>query len=70
MRIHKDFPVLYESLFSNCSGSKIDSAYDKIFLQFAIPEFPARILPPYEGFTQEQVEKFKCDIQKKLSHWF
>ena len=70
LRIHKDFPVLYESLFSNCSGSKIDSAYDKIFLQFAIPEFPARILPPYEGFAQEQVEEFKCDIQKKLPHWF
>lgn len=70
LQIHKDFPVLYESLFTSCPGDKIDSAYDKMFLQFAIPEFPARILPPYEGFTQVQVDTFKEDIQKKLPHWF
>ena len=70
LQIHKDFPPLYESLFACCPGDKIDSAYDKMFLQFAIPEFPARILPPYEGFTQEQVDTFKTDIQKKLPHWF
>ena len=69
LRIHNDFPVLYESLFSNCPGSKIDSAYDKLFVQFSIPEFPARILPPYECFAQEQVEAFKADLRQKLPHW-
>lgn len=69
-KIHQDFPVLYEALFSNCSGSKIDSAYDKLFVQFSIPEFPARILPPYESFLPEQVEAFKEEAKKKLSHWF
>ena len=69
-KLHKDFPVLYESLFSNCPGSKIDSAYDKLFLQFAIPEFPARILPPYEGYACEQVEAFKAELKQKLPHWF
>ena len=69
-KIHKDFPVLYDTLFSNCSGSKIDSAYDKLFLQFAIPEFPARILPPYEGYEEKQVEAFKADLRQKLPHWF
>lgn len=70
LKIHNDFPVLYDALFSNCTGSKIDSAYDKLFLQFSVPEFPARILPPYEGFTWEQVEGFKTDLRKKLPHWF
>ena len=70
LRIHNDFPVLYESLFSNCPGSKIDAAYDKLFLQFSIPEFPARILPPYEGFADEQVETFKAALKQKLPHWF
>lgn len=69
-KIHRDFPLVYAALFGNCPGEKIDSAYDKLFLQFAIPEFPARILPPYEGFTQPQVENFKADLQKKLPHWF
>ena len=70
LQIHRDFPILYESLFTCCPGDKIDAAYDKLFLQFTIPAFPARILPPYEGFTQEQVEAFKADIQKKRPHWF
>lgn len=70
LQIHKDFPPLYESLFTCCPGDKIDSAYDKMFLQFVIPQFPVRILPPYEGFTQAQVDNFKADIQKKLPHWF
>lgn len=67
---HKDFPLVHGSLFSNCPGDKIDSAYDKLFLQFSIPEFPARILPPYEGFDQAQVEAFKEDLRQKLPHWF
>ena len=70
LKIHNDFPVLYDTLFSNCTGSKIDSAYDKLFLQFSVPEFPARILPPYEGFADTQVEAFKTDARKKLPHWF
>lgn len=70
LTIHKDFPVLYDTLFTCCPGDKIDSAYDKLFLQFTVPEFPARILPPYEGFSQTQVDAFKADVQKKLPHWF
>lgn len=70
LRIHNDFPVVYDALFSNCPGGKIDSSYDKLFLQFSIPEFPSRILPPYVGCTDEQVEGFKTDIQKKLPGWF
>ena len=70
LNIHNDFPAAYDALFSNCPGDKIDSAYDKLYLQFAIPEFPARILPPYVGCTDAQVEGFKADLRKKLPHWF
>lgn len=69
-KIHEDFPVVYDALFSNCPGDKIDSSYDKMFLQFSIPEFPARILPPYVGCSQDQVDAFKADMKKKLPHWF
>ena len=43
---------------------------DKVFLQFSIPEFPPRILPPYEGCTQAQVDAFKSDLRKALPRWF
>ena len=69
-KIHQDFPAVYDALFTNCPGDKIDSAYDKLFVQFSIPEFPARILPPYEGFSQQQVENFKKELKQKLPHWF
>ena len=70
LKIHKDFPVLYDALFSHCTGERIDSAYDKLFLQFAIPEFPARILPPYQAFPEEQLEAFKLAARENLPHWF
>jgi len=70
LRIHDDLSLFYDALFSNCTGSRIDSAYDKTFLQFSIPEFPIRILPPYEGCTQQQVDAFKNTLQKELPHWF
>ncbi|MBQ4037753.1 MAG: dihydrodipicolinate synthase family protein [Clostridia bacterium] len=69
-QIHKDFPLFYDSLFTQCPGSKIDAAYDKLYLQFLIPSFPSRILPPYEGFSHEEVERFKSDVREKLPHWF
>ena len=70
VKIHNDFPAAYDALFSNCPGDKIDSAYDKLYLQFTISEFPSRILPPYVGCTDAQVEGFKAAIREKLPHWF
>ena len=70
LKIHNDFPVVYDALFSNCPGDKIDSSYDKLFLQFTIPEFPSRILPPYVGCPDAQVEGFKAAMREKLPHWF
>lgn len=70
LKIHNDLPVFYETLFGHCPGDKIDAAYDKLFLQFSIPEFPARILPPYVGCSVEQVEAFKDEVRRKLPHWF
>lgn len=68
--IHKDFPVVYDVLFSHCPGDKIDSAYDKLFVGFSIPDFPARILPPYSGCTQKQAEAFRTRLREKVPHWF
>ena len=70
LKIHNDFPAAYDALFSNCPGDKIDSAYDKLYLQFTIPEFPSRILPPYVGCTDAQVEGFKAAMRENLPHWF
>ena len=70
MQIHSELPAFYDVLFSNLTAGKIDSAYDKVFLQFSIPEFPPRILPPYEGCTQAQVDAFKSDLRKALPRWF
>ena len=70
LKIHNDMPVFYEILFGTLTPAKIDSSYDKTFLQFSIPDFPARILPPYVGYSQEQVEEFKKKLQEKLPHWF
>ena len=69
-RIHSELPVFYDVLFRNLTSSKIDSAYDKTFLRFSIPEFPQRILPPYEGCTDAQVNAFERELRTALPRWF
>ena len=69
-RIHSELPVFYDVLFRNLTSSKIDAAYDKTFLRFSIPEFPARILPPYAGCTDEQVDAFMRELRTALPRWF
>jgi len=70
LAVHNDMPKFYKALFGNMTPARIDSAYDKTFLQFSIPEFSPAILPPYEGYTQEQVDGFKKQLREELPHWF
>lgn len=59
-----------EILFRTCATPVIDSAYDKLYTKTAIPEFPTRLYPPYQGFSDEQVEHYLSEMRRRLPHWF
>ncbi len=48
------------------SGQHMDGAYDKLFAKLADPDFPLRLLPPYQGSTDEEFRHFAAKIRE---HW-
>ncbi len=45
---------MHEGFARIIDGPHMDGAFDKLFTSLAQPEFPIRILPPYESCTEEQ----------------
>jgi len=51
-------------------GDRIDGAYDKMWLKMNIPDFPLRLLPPYEAFSDEQFEEYRARMKQVVPNWF
>ncbi len=45
---------MHEGFFRDTEGPHMDGAFDKLFTSLAQPEFPIRILPPYQSLTEDQ----------------
>jgi len=61
---------LYNRLLFECVGdTRIDGAYDKIFARVLVPEFPLRLLPPYEGTSEAEFERFVALLRERLPGW-
>lgn len=61
---------LFTKLLFECVGdTRIDGAYDKIFARVLVPEFPLRLLPPYEGTSEVEFQKFVALLQERLPAW-
>lgn len=59
-----------ELLFSMFPGDRIDGAYDKMWFKLGLPDFPLRLFPPYECFTDEQFREYSDKMHALLPHWF
>lgn len=68
-RITSDIAKIWEVFRSTLPQDAIDGAYDKLFVSMAIPEFPYRLYPPYEGVTDGQFEAFSQGVRRALPHW-
>ena len=51
------------------SGQHMDGAYDKLYAKLADPEFPLRLLPPYQGATDEEFRAFAERLRAELPEW-
>lgn len=47
----------------------IDGAYDKMLWRLHDGRFPLRLLPPYEGATDEGFNRFEAALREKLPKW-
>lgn len=55
------------SLFAHCSRSMIDGCYDKTFLRLRDERFPNRVLPPYQGLSEEEFAKCREIFRERFA---
>mgnify|MGYP000860388835 CR=1 FL=1 len=62
---------LYIKLLKECVSAEIhmDGAFDKLFDKVHVPEFPLRLLPPYEGTPDEQHTRLVARLREELPNW-
>lgn len=69
-KLEKEVAVSQEILFATCATPVINAAYDKLYIKAAIPEFPMRLYPPYQTFSDEQVNAYFARMRAELPQWF
>lgn len=47
----------------------MDGAFDKLYVKVGDPRFPLRLLPPYEGVTDELFERFRAALRERFPRW-
>jgi len=47
----------------------MDGSRDKLFAKAHLPEFPLRLLPPYQGSTEAGFERFVRAVRSRYPHW-
>jgi dihydrodipicolinate synthase/N-acetylneuraminate lyase len=70
-RLQTDFERISADLWSvGRKGIHMDGAYDKMLTKLGmLPEFPLRLLSPYQSFTDEDYEAMKAVLDAKWRDW-
>jgi dihydrodipicolinate synthase/N-acetylneuraminate lyase len=56
-------------LLDAAGSSLVDGAYDKAILRLSEPDFPLRLLPPYETTTIEAFERYRDTLRSAYAEW-
>ena len=66
----REYQTILDLLMSHlASGQHMDGAYDKLFVKIPLPDFPLRLLPPYQGTTDEEFTAFVEALTIRLPDW-
>lgn len=68
--LEEEVAISQEILFDTCATPVINAAYDKLYVKTFIPEFPMRLYPPYQTFSDTQVENYMAQMRARLPQWF
>jgi len=69
MQLHRQISEVVPKLFGHIPEPHIDGAYDKLFVWLKNPDFPLRLLPPYQGFTASEAGVAREALLKHFSGW-
>ena len=71
MRLQHAFQKMSTGLWAQPSpGPHMDGAYDKMLVKLGmLPEFPLRLLSPYQGFTEDDHRSCKRFLDENYSDW-
>ena len=70
VKLEQEVALSQEILFDTCKTPVINAAYDKLYVKSFIPEFPMRLYPPYQTFSEEQVSDYMREMRRRLPQWF
>lgn len=70
VKLEQEVALSQEILFETCKTPVINAAYDKLYVKAFIPEFPMRLYPPYQTFSEKQVEDYMREMKMRLPQWF
>jgi len=67
--LSRECNLVLRTLFETVAEGRIDGAYDKVFEKMHDPKFPLRLLPPYEGASEEEYRAFVKLLAERLPEW-
>jgi hypothetical protein len=62
-------PLTRELIRLAGSEAHMDGAFDKMFCRMHDHRFPLRLLPPYEGASEETFARFAALLREKYPRW-
>ena len=71
MRLQHAFQAMGTELWAQpAPGPHMDGAYDKMLVKLGmLPEFPLRLLSPYQGFTEDDYRACRRLLDEKYADW-
>ena len=60
---------MLHTLLDTAGTSFIDGAYDKAIHRLSEPDFPLRLLPPYETTSVEVFERYRDTLAADFPDW-
>jgi dihydrodipicolinate synthase/N-acetylneuraminate lyase len=67
--IARDVAQITELLEDALGSAHMDGAFDKCFSRALDPAFPLRLLPPYEGASDEAFDAFMAGVRGRFPAW-
>jgi dihydrodipicolinate synthase/N-acetylneuraminate lyase len=70
MALHHELSELSQALHAAVgTGAHMDGAYDKLFSALRDPNFPLRLLPPYQGAPDDALARFRHVLETRFPDW-
>lgn len=69
LEVHKQIGQIVPRLFGHISEPRMDGAYDKLYVWLRHPAFPLRLLPPYQGFSDEEAKIARQAFEQHFPGW-